>query len=188
VGDLLKERGDLFVGFLGGFCQVPGVPLGLVGEPRGEFGVRAAALLQGRKLHDRRPDQRMAERQACGGLIGTHQTGPFGRSQTSWIAVGGQRPDEAQIAGAVQDGQQQQLVGRGGQRVDAGGEYRLQPVAERQRRGQGPGHGAGQVAEGDRELEQRERVAKRGVNQPPPHPRCHRGVAAGQQFGRRLIR
>lgn len=71
----------------------------------------------------------MAERQAFGGLVGTHETGPFGGSQALPIAVGGECPDEAQIARSVQDGQEQQLVDRGGQRLDAGGEDRLQPMA-----------------------------------------------------------
>jgi hypothetical protein len=38
---------------LGGLGQVPGVPFGLAGQPGGEFGVSAAALLAGRQLHDR---------------------------------------------------------------------------------------------------------------------------------------
>jgi hypothetical protein len=73
----------------------------------------------------------MAKRQACGGLLGAHETGAFGGSQALSFAVGGDRPDEAQIARAVQDGQEQQSVDRGGQRPDAGGEDRLQPMAER---------------------------------------------------------
>ncbi len=48
MGDLLKERGDPFVGFLGGFGQVPGVSFGLIGEPGGELRVGSAALLAGR--------------------------------------------------------------------------------------------------------------------------------------------
>ena len=81
VGDFLKERGDPLVGFFGGLRQVPGVPFGLAGESGGELGVGVAALLAGRQLHDRRPDERVAERQPLGGLVGAHQAGPFGRAQ-----------------------------------------------------------------------------------------------------------
>jgi hypothetical protein len=45
----------------------------------------------------------------------------------------------------------------------------------------------GQVAEGDGEFEQGERVSQGGVEQPPPHARRQHRVAVGQQF-RRLIR
>ena len=148
----------------------------------------AAALLAGGQFHDRRPDERVAERQARGGLIGAHEAGAFGAFQALSPAVGGDRPDEAQITRPVQDGQEQQFVDRRGQRLDAGGEDRLQPTAQRQRGGKGSGDGTGQVAEGDGEFEQGERVTQGGVEQPPPHPRCHHGVAAGQQFCRRLFR
>ena len=104
MGDLLKKRGDPFVGFLGGLGQVPGVPLGLAGQAGSELRVSAAALLTGRQLHDRRPDERVAERQLFGGLFGAHETGAFGAFQALSPAVGGERPDKAQIARAVQDG------------------------------------------------------------------------------------
>ena len=77
VGDPVQECGDSLVGFLGGFGQVPGVPLRLIGEPGGELGVGPAALLAGRQLDDRRPDQRVAERELFGGLVGAHDAGAF---------------------------------------------------------------------------------------------------------------
>ena len=46
----------------------------------------------------------------------------------------------------------------------------------------------GQVAEGDGELEQGERVSQGSVEQPPPDARCHHGIPAGKQCCRRFIR
>ena len=57
----------------------------------------------------------MAERQAFGGLLGAYEPGAFRGSQAVSPAVGDERPDEAQVAGAVQDRQEQQIVDRGGQ-------------------------------------------------------------------------
>jgi hypothetical protein len=168
VGDLLKKRGDPLAGLLGRLGQVPGIPFGLAGQPGRELRMRVAALLAGRQLHDRRADERVAEGQACGGLVGPHEPGPFGRFQALSCTVGGERPDQAQIARAVQDGQEQQVIDGGRQGLDAGGEGRPQPAAGRQRRGKGSGHGLSQVAEGDREFEQGKRVAQGGVQQPPP--------------------
>jgi hypothetical protein len=98
VRDLLKERGDPFVGFLGGLGQVPGVSFGLAGQADDELRVGLPPLLAGRQLHDRRPDERVAERQLFGGLIGVHEAGAFGGSQALSPAIGGEGPDEAQVA------------------------------------------------------------------------------------------
>jgi hypothetical protein len=46
----------------------------------------------------------VAERHAFGGLLGANETGAFRRFQASSPAVGGDRPDQAQVAGAVKDG------------------------------------------------------------------------------------
>ena len=67
-----------------------------------------------------RSDERVAERQGCGGLVGPHEPGPFGRFEALSFAADGERPDQAQIARAVQGGQEQQVIGRGWQGLDAG--------------------------------------------------------------------
>ena len=130
----------------------------------------------------------MPERHPFRGLIGPHQAGPFGCAERVFPAVGRDRPDEAQIAGAVQGGQQQQFADRGGKRLRAGGKDALQPVAEGQRHREGPGDGARQVAERDRELEQRERVPEGRVEQLPSHPGRQHRVALGHQLRCRLVR
>ena len=130
MGDLLQEFGDSLVGFLGGFRQVPGVPFRLIGEPGGQLGVGAAALRAGRQLDDGRPDKRVAEREPFGGLVGAHDAGAFRGAQAFSPVVRGDRPDEAQVTGALKGGKEQQFVDRGGQPLDAGGEDILQSAAE----------------------------------------------------------
>ncbi|MFF3672004.1 hypothetical protein [Microtetraspora malaysiensis] len=51
--ELLQQGGDLLVGLLGGFGQVPGVPFGAVGEAGGEFGVGAAGKPEQREQAER---------------------------------------------------------------------------------------------------------------------------------------
>lgn len=64
VGHALQQGGDLLIGFNRRLGQMPDPPLGLAGEPLGQFLVRPAALITSRHLHDSGPDQRMAEKPA----------------------------------------------------------------------------------------------------------------------------
>ena len=136
VRDLLQLRRDFFLGPEGGRGQLPGAPVGVVDQPCREGGVGAAPLGLGGHRHHRRPGQRVPELQAPGEGVDVDEVGDLGRSQRLETVAGSRVRarvgQDAQVAGAVEGGEQQQVAGLGGQRGHPGGEDRLEPVGDRQ--------------------------------------------------------
>jgi hypothetical protein len=184
VGGLFEQRGDVLVGLDGRFGQVPGPALGLMRILLGQRPVDAAALVAGRQLHDSGPRQRMAERQASRALVDVHQPRSFGGSEVLDPSLPGPAARKnTEVSGAIQDRQQQQVTGRGGQAADPRREHRLEPPAERQHRGQRPGRlRAAEQCHG--QLQQGQRVALRLGQQPLAHPRRQRRKTIPDQGGR----
>ncbi len=144
----------------------------------------ATPLVTRREGNNRRADQRVPEHQSRIRLVDLDDACSFGRGKVVEARVSrGRCLQYPQVAGTVQDGDQQQCDGRRGQLRNPGREQSLQARRQRQGAGQMRSRGPG-ISKSDGQLEQRERVALRIGDQPLAHGRRQRGEPLLEQ-GRR---
>ena len=141
VRDALQQRGDALVRSRRGLGEMPGAARGLCAVMGGQSAVDGAPLIGGGQINDRRPDQRMPERDAAAAVVDTDEPGPFRRSQHARRRSqharrrsGGDGVEGGQVTSAVEDGCEQQVPGRRWQRLQPGGERRLEPAGQREHR------------------------------------------------------
>ncbi|MEV0677777.1 hypothetical protein AB0I60_14755 [Actinosynnema sp. NPDC050436] len=171
-GGVLQRGGGLFVGPGGGGGQVPGPTVRVLGGVQG-VGERA---VHGKASPERCPpvdggtDQRVAE--ADRGVVGVtaqHQAGLLGGGQV--LDGGSQRgtgaQDRGEFAGLVGRRHQQQVLARRREPADLAVEGQVQAAGEGQ--GSRRGRAAALGREGDRQFQQRQRVAVRFGEQPVAH-------------------
>ncbi|MFE7191772.1 hypothetical protein [Kitasatospora sp. NPDC057595] len=119
---MLQQRRDLLVRLHRGLAQVPGAPLGPVGERVGERRVRGAPLAAQRLGHHGGADQRVPEPQPLPALLDLHQ--PLALDRREVLQAGpapgaaGRRLQHAQVTGPFEGRQQEQPPGGGGQTGD----------------------------------------------------------------------
>jgi hypothetical protein len=178
----LEQLRHCLVRTVGGRGQVPRAAFVVAGQGTGQRDVGVPALLVGGHRHDRRPDQRVPERDQGGGVVHPDQLGSFRRreiGQTGPVVQGA--PKHPDVAGALEGGQQQQAPGRVRQSGQARGEHSLESVAERDHLRLC--HGTGDRTEQcGRQLHQRQRITLREVEQSLPDPRRHLRMMGADQL------
>ena len=116
LGRLVEQARDLLVRLDGRLREVPGAAFGLIRKLSREGPVRGTALGAGRQFHDRRPGQRMTERQPATAAVHAHQARPLrGREIGELVRPGHRRPQRAEITRTVEHGEQEQAADRGWQ-------------------------------------------------------------------------
>ena len=185
----LQQRSHVLVRLQGRGGQVPGPPVGLVMQRRGEPAVRSGTLREGRGVVDGRADERMGEAQP--GLVYLDQTQLLGRGEGPRIWAGNSRDCCAQVRAVGHGGQQQGGLRLPGQRGEPGGEDGAQPVSQGQRLGGPMAAGGGIVGDHRGQLDQRHRITGRlGEHLCPGPPARRAGLrvqqAAGVRCGQRL--
>ncbi len=128
VRDALQQRGDILVRSGGGLGEMPGAAGDLFAVIGGQSTVDSTPLIGGGQINDRRTDQRMPERDPAAAVVEPDEPGPFGRSQRVRRPRDGDGVEGGQVASAVEDGGEQQLPGLRWQRLQPGGERRLEPA------------------------------------------------------------
>jgi hypothetical protein len=182
-GRALQLGRDRLVGTVGGLGPVPGPPGRLVvAERPGQGPVGGLAGGRAGPVVDRRADQRVPERQRR--PVDPDQAGQPARLQAAGV--------QAQPPGRAADGGQPAALGRGQQQQGLGvGVVAADPVQEGLL--QHPGHGQGLLervgpralawGEGGRQLQQGQRVAAAGLEQPAPDGRGQPAQPAFPQEG-----
>ena len=155
----LQQRRHLLVRIQGRRRQVPGPPVGLVGQRPGELAVRRGPPRERRGVIDGGTDQGMRELQA--GPVDLDQAQLLGRRQglRAWPRHG--RSCRAQVRAVGHRGQQQRGLHRLGQRGEPGGQDRGQPVRQRQRLSGPPPAGPGIIGDHRSQLDQSHRITGR---------------------------
>ena len=119
--------------------------------------------------------------------IDTHQPRSLGGTEPLQVHLPGRGLQDAEIPGAIEDGQQEQVPRRSGQPSDSRRENRLEAFAEGQGLRCHRALGLVHARECGWKLQERERVALRLREKPLAYPRGERGKAIGQQCGRGCI-
>ena len=132
AGGLFEQRGDLLVGFVGRFRQVPRSTVGLVDPRLGQGAVSLVPLAPRREPDDRRAGERVAEHHPPPVFVDVHESGPFGGDEVPQPRIAGRGPQDTELTGPVHHGQQQQPAGGGRQVRDPRREQGLQSIRERQ--------------------------------------------------------
>jgi len=139
VSSGLEERRDLLVGRRGRLTEMPRSALGLIREVLGESLVDASTLVAGRQLDEGGADQRVAEFHSVGAVVDMDDPSGLGWGQVSErLVVTGAGPQDSQLAGPFEHGQQQEVSGRSGELGNPRFEQRLESPAEWQQGGKGP--------------------------------------------------
>ncbi len=188
LGGPVETGGDLLVRLGGTSGAMPGAAPGVVAALAplhrvGERPVHCQPLAERRLLVDRRPDQRVPERERLPSL--PDQPGPLGRRE-----VGGVRAErlsgaqhQARLAHIVGRGDQQQQPGSVGQPGRLAAERREQPAGQRELTGISGGGGRS-----GGELDQRQRIALRLGQDPVAQRRCQVGGLGVEERRRRFRR
>jgi hypothetical protein len=112
VRDALQQRGDLFVRSGGGSGEMPGAPRVVSAVLVRQFAVDGAPFVSGGQINDRRPDQRMPERDATAAEVDADEPGPCRRSERVCCRRAADCVESGQVTGAVEGGGEQQMTGR----------------------------------------------------------------------------
>ena len=175
---MLDRGGDLLVRRGGGFREVVAAPLGLVREQLGQPEMRGAPFLVGRTLDHDRLDHRVAEPHLADPVVDDDQMVTFGGPELVESSRPAGRRQDAEAAGAVEHREQEQASRRLGEPLDPG---LVQPphLSAHPR-----GHGGVRSAGHRGELEQRQRIALRLVDDTPADAGRQVDELASQQLHR----
>ena len=102
--DALQQRGDVLIGSGGGLGEMPGAACDLSAVVGSQTAVNGAPVIGRGQTNDRRPNQRMPERDAAAAVVNPDQAGPFRRSQRVRRWQAGDGVEDGQVAGAIEDG------------------------------------------------------------------------------------
>ena len=112
---------------------MPGHPLGLIGEDRGQRLMGASAFGEGRRLERRGADKRVTEGDQARAFVGPHQLVTLGRSEVvELVHAAARRLQHPDVPGALKRRDEEERPGRGREPCHPGREQLLQTLTERQ--------------------------------------------------------